>query len=216
MENDIFTTDSASDDAARAEFPSAEPSSQGDSSQKASSPKTSFPGASSSETASQEQAWADQQRASAAYAGEAERNSYPGSSTGGAPLDPGPQYPGWSQYSTNGQPYRLQPVRPTVKYRTGTSVATVVWGALLLLGAIGLLLTTLSFNGLFAKTYTVMAIVSICGLLGLIIIIAGIVAVVKGERQGDDDDEGNYDAGGDGYDSYYDADVNGAVNGENR
>lgn len=107
-----------------------------------------------------------------------------------------------------------------MKYRTGTSVATVVWGALLLLGAIGLLLTTLSFNGLFAKTYTVIAIVSICGLLGLVIIIAGIVAVAKGGRQGDGDGtgdfDGNYDAGNGGYDSYYDADVNGAINGENR
>ena len=85
-----------------------------------------------------QQAWQDQQDASAQYASEAYRNSYPGS--GSIPPQgsgrPGPQYPGWDQYS--GYPEHRRR-RPRIYYKKGPYTMTVVWGIfLVLLGIIGI------------------------------------------------------------------------------
>ena len=143
-----------------------------------------------------QQAWQDQQDASAQYASEAYRNSYPGS--GSIPPQgsgrPGPQYPGWDQYS--GYPEHRRR-RPRIYYKKGPYTMTVVWGIfLVLLGIIGIF-SILRVTDFISQDYMAFLGIVCCILVGAAIIIGGIIAAVSRDRRKAEDGTDEYGAEGD-------------------
>lgn len=125
--------------------------------------------------ARQQEAWHQQQAAAQEYAGEARRNSYPGSGNTYQQMagTPYANYPGWNQYA---------PVKPAIEYKTGPSAPTIVWGVIIAMVAVGGLAGSWMFG--FSPTSWSVLLILVLVVLGLVLVIGGVVAAFRRpERQ---------------------------------
>lgn len=127
----------------------------------------------------QRQAWTQQRQAAHGYADEAQRNGYPGSGVGAQAAYGGgyANYPGWSQYAP-----AAQPPTPRIEYKRTPSAATIVWGVILTLVAVG----GLAFAWMIEYTvpssaWTVLAILALV-LVGATLVVGGLLSAVRRHR----------------------------------
>lgn len=127
----------------------------------------------------QRQAWTQQRQAAHGYADEAQRNGYPGSGAGAQAAYGGgyANYPGWSQYAP-----AAQPPTPRIEYKRTPSAATIVWGVILTLVAVG----GLAFAWMIEYTvpssaWTVLAILALV-LVGATLVVGGLLSAVRRHR----------------------------------